>query len=173
MNLSNFIETYKTSDKICNGLLNYYKKNKEYKLKRPDILNATEVLFFNKSNNLDIGNFFKHLSICVSKYAKKYNLFNPVGTSITNKIQHYLPKTSYTTLHYERDSINVKRQLVYMLYLNTIKDKGGTEFPFQGKTFSAIKGNLLIWPADFTYPHKGIISSTEEKYIATGWFEIR
>ena len=59
-----------------------------------------------------------------------------------------------------------------MLYLNTVKDKGGTEFPYQQKIFSAIKGDLLIWPSDFTHPHRGIVSPTEEKYIATGWFEI-
>ena len=59
-----------------------------------------------------------------------------------------------------------------MLYLNTINNKGGTEFPYQKITFNAIKGNLIIWPADFTHPHKGVISETEEKYIVTGWFEI-
>ena len=59
-----------------------------------------------------------------------------------------------------------------MLYLNTVNDKGGTEFPFQNKIFFAKKGRLIIWPAEFTHPHKGIISPTEEKYIVTGWFEI-
>ena len=59
-----------------------------------------------------------------------------------------------------------------MLYLNTVKDKGGTEFIFQNVVTPAIKGNLLIWPAEFTHLHRGIISPTEKKYIATGWFEI-
>ena len=59
-----------------------------------------------------------------------------------------------------------------MLYLNTVTDEGGTEFPFQDITTPAIKGGLVIWPADFTHPHKGIISNTQEKYIATGWVEI-
>lgn len=26
--------------------------------------------------------------------------------------------------------------------------------------------------SQFTHPHKGIVSPTEEKYIVTGWFEI-
>ena len=59
-----------------------------------------------------------------------------------------------------------------MAYLNTVKDGGGTEFPFQNKIFSANKGDLIVWPAGFTHPHKGIVSLTEEKYIVTGWFDI-
>jgi hypothetical protein len=58
-----------------------------------------------------------------------------------------------------------------MLYCNTLKN-GGTYFPFQKKTLKAQKGKLVIWPSDFTHPHQGVISHTQEKYIATGWFEI-
>ena len=34
------------------------------------------------------------------------------------------------------------------------------------------KGLSVIWPADFTYTHRGIPSPTQEKYIATGWFHM-
>ena len=53
----------------------------------------------------------------------------------------------------------------------TVKN-GGTHFPYQNKTLNAVKGKLVIWPSDFTHPHVGVISNDEEKYIATGWFEI-
>ena len=65
-----------------------------------------------------------------------------------------------------------KRIIAYMLYLNTVTNKGGTEFPFQNVTLSATKGDLALWPAEFTHPHRGVISPTQEKYIATGWFEL-
>ena len=32
------------------------------------------------------------------------------------------------------------------------------------------KGLTLIWPADWTHVHRGIVSASEEKYIITGWF---
>ena len=32
------------------------------------------------------------------------------------------------------------------------------------------KGLTLIWPADWTFTHRGVPSSTETKYIVTGWF---
>ena len=93
-------------------------------------------------------------------------------TYICNNIQYYKPKKGYPVLHYERGRNNPTRQLVYMLYCNTVTDKGGTEFPYQNITLSAVKGKLVIWPAEFTHPHKGIISNTQEKYIVTGWIEI-
>ena len=41
-----------------------------------------------------------------------------------------------------------------------------------GKVIKAKEGKLVIWPSDFTHPHRGIVSLDEEKYIVTGWLEI-
>jgi hypothetical protein len=32
------------------------------------------------------------------------------------------------------------------------------------------KGLTLIWPAIWTHPHRGVVSPTQTKYIATGWW---
>jgi hypothetical protein len=32
------------------------------------------------------------------------------------------------------------------------------------------KGLTLIWPADWTFTHRGVPSPTQEKIITTGWF---
>ena len=172
MNTFNFIEEYKISTKLCNDIISYYKNSKEYKEKRQDILNSFNVYFFNSSKEKCIVSFFNELNKCAKQYVDKYNLNSSIKTSFSTNIQHYKANTGYVNLHYERSGEYPKRQLVYMLYLNTINDGGGTEFPYQKITFNAIKGNLIIWPADFTHPHKGIISKTKEKYIVTGWFEI-
>tara|TARA_R100001163_G_scaffold20473_1_gene17743 strand:+ start:213 stop:734 length:522 start_codon:yes stop_codon:yes gene_type:complete len=172
MNIYNFIEEYKLPITICNGLLDYYKKNKEYKFNRIDIKDTTEVHFFNDSNDQTIKKFFNELSKCVIKYYNKYKLKNNIRTNKTNKIQHYKSKTGFIRLHCERNKQDATRELVYMAYLNTVNDGGGTEFPFQNKIFSAEKGKLIVWPAGFTHPHKGIVSPTEEKYIVTGWFDL-
>ena len=179
MNISNFIETYKVSDQICDDLINYFNKNIEYKTtgkigKGVDksVKDSLDVHFFNQSTNNKIINFFKILSKHVNEYVLKYDMQNKVKTTMSNHIQHYSANTGYFNLHYERNFYYRNRQLVYMLYLNTVKDKGGTEFPYQNTILSAVKGKLVIWPADFTHPHRGIVSPTEEKYIATGWFEI-
>ena len=56
-----------------------------------------------------------------------------------------------------------------MTYLNDVTDKGYTEFWHQDLRFEPKKGLTLIWPADWTYTHRGVPSTTQEKYIITGW----
>ena len=63
-----------------------------------------------------------------------------------------------------------KRVLAWMVYLNDVTDGGETAFPTQGKKFSPRAGDVLIWPAYWTHPHRGIVSESQVKYIATGWF---
>ena len=55
-----------------------------------------------------------------------------------------------------------------MFYLNTVND-GGTYFDNYDLTMNAVKGRCVIWPAFWTHMHKGVVSKTETKYIATGW----
>jgi len=38
-------------------------------------------------------------------------------------------------------------------------------------TVSAEEGKMVIWPAYWTHVHHGVVSTTQTKYIATGWFE--
>ena len=179
MNISNFIETYKVPNKICDDLISYFNQNIEYKTTGEigkgvdkNIKDSLDVHFFNQSTNKKIINFFNILSKYVIKYITKYEVNGLIKTQMVNNIQYYEPGKGYPSLHYERSSTSPKRILSYMLYLNTVTDKGGTEFPFQNIILTADKGDLIIWPAEFTHPHKGIISPTQEKYIATGWFEL-
>jgi hypothetical protein len=65
---------------------------------------------------------------------------------------------------------NMDRVLVFMTYLNDVKD-GGTHFKYQKVTTPAIKGLTIIWPPDWTHTHKGQISD-DKKIIATGWFRL-
>ncbi len=62
------------------------------------------------------------------------------------------------------------RMLVWMLYLNTVEDEGGTRFVHYDHVEKAEKGKLLIWPPDFTHVHHGVASPSEEKFIMTGWY---
>ena len=178
----NFIETYKVDKVLCDNLIKYHKKNKEYKTIGivgggkidKKIKDSTDSFFYNNSTNPHIQSFFTELTNKLTLYAAKYGMKESINTALCNNIQHYKPNCGYPILHYERGGTKnaMARQLVYMLYLNTVTDKGGTRFPYQKVTTPAIKGNLILWPAEFTHPHHGIISPTQEKYIATGWFNI-
>ena len=57
-----------------------------------------------------------------------------------------------------------------MVYLNDVSDKGETEFFYQHHFESPVAGKLSIWPSDWMYLHRGVISPTESKYILTGWY---
>ena len=42
-------------------------------------------------------------------------------------------------------------------------------FTYLNWTAPCKKGLTLIWPADYLYAHRGVISNTEDKMIITGW----
>ena len=35
------------------------------------------------------------------------------------------------------------------------------------------KGLTVIWPADWTHTHRGVPSPSQDKYIATGWYNLK
>jgi hypothetical protein len=93
------------------------------------------------------------------------------------QVQKYKASKSggYHVFHYERHGASpekeaVKRQLVWMIYLNDVPEgEGETEFLNQGFRYSPRKGDLVIFPAFFTHIHRGNPVYTTDKYIATGW----
>lgn len=120
--------------------------------------------------------YFNWLAKVVNKYVEKYPWSNKYCRfRIQEKIlvQHYAPKQGYHAWHTERaraESPNAQRHLVFMTYLNDVADNGETEFFHQQLRIKPEKGLTVIWPADWTFTHRGIPSATQEKYIITGWF---
>jgi len=87
------------------------------------------------------------------------------------QMQKYLSGGGFKTWHFENSSENTRsRVLAFMTYLNDVEN-GGTEFKYQEYTAESKIGNTLIWPADFTHTHRGVIAN-ETKYIITGWIDI-
>ena len=72
----------------------------------------------------------------------------------------YPQNASCETLH---------RVLLWQFYLNDVAEGGETEFLYQGRKVEARKGRLVIAPAGFTHTHKGHVSRSGDKYIATSW----
>ncbi len=86
-------------------------------------------------------------------------------------IQKYDPTQGYHKLHCENDGRDTSyRMMVWMIYLNTVTDGGGTYFDNYDRITDAVEGRVVLWPAGWTHCHKGIVSNTQTKYIATGWF---
>jgi prolyl 4-hydroxylase len=120
--------------------------------------------------------YLNNLTRVCQQYVEKYQASAAVdGWGIAEKIniQHYAPGGGYKIWHCERrgkEMPGAARHLVFMTYLNDVSDAGGTDFLYQGITVQPKKGLTVIWPADWTHHHRGVVSPTEEKYIITGWF---
>jgi prolyl 4-hydroxylase len=85
------------------------------------------------------------------------------------QIQKYKPNEGFFKWHLERGISNYNRVFAYITYLNDVEDGGGTEFKYFNKTTKAEAGKTIIFPSDWTHMHRGVVSPTETKYIATGW----
>ena len=177
--LDNFVAGWYTDTDVCDKILNYFKISNNTHIgetgNRVDRAIKDSIDCKLQDNVLLEEYFFKILNPCIEQYKIKYpycDNYNPWGLVETVNIQKYLPGGGYHQWHTERTSNSMpfaSRHLVFMTYLNTVVDQGETEFFHQKIKIKPEKGLTIIWPADWTFTHRGITSLTEEKYIATGW----
>tara|TARA_B100002019_G_scaffold293487_2_gene321457 strand:+ start:8607 stop:9185 length:579 start_codon:yes stop_codon:yes gene_type:complete len=106
-------------------------------------------------------------------YQEKYDILknseehSPKGMSV----QKTSPHQGYHAWHQESGDIGSSTRVVnYMLYLNTVKNGGDTEFLYQGVKLSPKQGSLVFFPTAYTHPHRGNPIYEGEKYIITGWY---
>lgn len=168
----NLIEKFeKTPERHEKGMSGKY----EYK---PEVKDSTDIYIVHEdSRNPEwkelLSPFLKVLSESIKIYAKKYiglRFIDPFRIGQEFNIQRYLPRQGFKKWHSESGGTNhADRKIVWMFYLNDVDD-GGTIFLHQRFKASAKTGSLLIWPADWTHTHKGVISKTKTKYILTGWY---
>ena len=177
---SSFIMPFQMEDTaICDEIIKYYENDVYYKHEGYSIGNdlesgkkSTDVNVFYTCNHPAIVQYRAMLFDFCKTYFSWYEVeMTALEMSDAFNIQHYKPGEGFYAEHYERTvKMHYERVLVFMTYLNTVEDGGGTHFRFQNQTTKAKKGLTLLWPTDFTHIHNGIISPTEHKYIATGWF---
>jgi len=88
-------------------------------------------------------------------------------------LQRYTPGEGFYSWHcdwsLEDEATEPQRRvLAWILYCNTLP-AGGTAFHWQDHQEEAEKGKLLIFPAGLSHIHRGQVSQTHSKTIATGW----
>jgi hypothetical protein len=122
-----------------------------------------------------IVNYCDVLKKCLKMYWTKYPMcYEKTGawhmTEPIN-IQKYKPTQGYHSWHCERSNLScITRHLVFMTYLNSVKEGGETAWYHQKLKVKPEKGLTVIWPADWTFTHKGYTTINEDKYIITGWY---
>jgi hypothetical protein len=166
---------------ICDEIIDYHKNSNRKvpglcggKKYYPEIKKSTDVIL--DFDSLVFRKYSEQLQNVVDLYISNFEFCNTYsGWTIIEhaSIQHYLPEEGFKAWHTERCSSHSpsnNRHLVFMTYLNDVDDKGETEWFYQKIKVKPKKGLTVIWPADWTYTHRGIVSPTQEKYIITGWF---
>ena len=178
--MKNFIETYDNAltEEECKYIIDYM--NTDDRLIPGVVQSGVQVnvkdswdLTLNLDQDLEVNRMiFKSLEKCLILYVKKHPQLNQVSKWKYHpfyNLQKYDPYQGYHFLHCENNGYNHKRMMAWMFYLNTVTDGGGTYFDNYDLTMDAVEGRGVLWPAYWTHMHKGIVSKTETKYIATGW----
>jgi prolyl 4-hydroxylase len=184
---NNFIDGYYLSNlSICNDLIKLFKNSNNKILgktnngvdkKIKDSLDL-QLTLADIPQHRSLQLYFEQLLNCVNLYKKKYKFCDTIvtkwGTENRFNIQKYTPSQGYHAWHCEKSGTeSSKRHLVFMTYLNDVKEGGETEWYYQKLKIKPEKGLTFIWSADWTFTHKGHTTINEDKYIITGWFELK
>jgi hypothetical protein len=173
--MESFILQDYIDESICDELIEAWEANSEKS--RFDKVRGYHRLNDNDIENTDLINRYIRQVVGVEqKYRKKFPFINSMtkwGLMSPFNLQKYEPGYSYSPLHIEdggpKDG-KMQRILTFTTYLNDVEVDGETEFVTQGIKVKPKKGLTVIFPAQWTHPHRGIAAPNEVKYIVTGWF---
>ena len=193
MKANNFISIYDNAltSEECKSIIDYFESDDGYWSLRQegmmlddnidkewkDSEDRTLTMFNNECFNDNFVNHIiaKSINIHIEKYKKEnpeIDMMDPWALRNGYNLQKYKPGGGYHKLHCENYNTGTHHSniLVWMFFLNTIEEGGGTYFSNYDLTINALEGRLVLWPPYWTHMHKGVVSKTSQKYIATGWF---
>lgn len=185
-----YVKQNSLSSEICDELIRLF-ENDLSSFVRPGATlnnNNTDIkktfdLKLNANNNIYDNPMFVELNMNINNYFiiinNRYRHSNNRGIVRLNnaadtgfQIQKYNRGEGYYKYHHDSaHSINKtqNRMIAFIWYLNTVDEGGETEF-FNGRIkIKPEKGKLLLFPATWTYPHRGNMPISGDKYIVTGW----
>ena len=124
-----------------------------------------------------LGKALYEYEIHLQKISKgKWNLHPSDGYQVKDTgymVQKYEPNGFYNWHHDWCMNEGWSRIYTYIWYINTIKEEDGgwTEF-IDGTRIQPKVGSILLFPATWTYVHRGYTTKVP-KYIVTGWIYAR
>lgn len=115
-----------------------------------------------------IRNVKIYVDRCTSSLPSEYKLFENGVVLQTLHAQKYNRNSGKYVYHSDKFADGEKvRVITFIWYLNDVLDGGETEFiDFKIKPET---GKLLLFPATWSYPHRGNMPLSSDKYIITGW----
>jgi len=119
--------------------------------------------------------FTEGLQHCFDLYSENFDILKDLAIVCSEyKMQKTCPGAGYHLWHCEQGNGEMaRRNLVYMIYLNDVKEAGETEFLYQKLRIPPKENCMLIWPASYTHTHRGnVVHGNTAKYVITGWFHL-
>jgi Rps23 Pro-64 3,4-dihydroxylase Tpa1-like proline 4-hydroxylase len=189
-NIIDLVYTNKNSisHELCNDMINLFEREENRYAGHTasglnkNIKDTTDFVITNGGTRWDKINkvLSKELNNNVIEYVKKYN--NMVDPNYQIFGTNYLSTASMQLQKYEKNigkyvyhedsrcEFNDRkiRKLTFLWYLNDVHEGGETEF-WSKHRIKPEAGKLVLFPACWTFPHRGNVPISNDKYIITGW----
>ena len=176
-----YIDKNALSKETCKGIIDLFESLPQHKGVTGGGLNTDVKRTFEVKIQGDIWKEYDDI-LCKSLYraVDDYSIQlinNCNNTTLTDKtltdsgyqIQKYIKYDGFYKWHSDERINNEKssRTITFLWYLNDI-DEGGETYFYNGKV-KPEAGKLILFPATWTYNHKGNMPKSHDKYIITGW----
>lgn len=152
------------------GLVTDVKKTTDMSITRADVPELNKIDEILKNN---LGHYMEKYIIKISNTCDNIYLFRGEMQDTGYHMQKYNKNEGLYITHTD-DSSQIlsneiqSRVVTFIWYLNDVTEGGETIFINKCK-IKPKKGNLLIFPSLWTYPHCGMVPESHDKYIITGW----
>ena len=158
--MKNFIEVFDNAltSEQCKLIIDYM--NGSNKLKKGETMGGVNTSIKDsydlplslRDDDDDVNNILKEsLLSCIDKYVESNSQLKLIcdwGYDPEYNLQKYEPGGGYHDNHCEMASVRQAQRVgVWMFYLNTVTEGGGTRFDNFDYITDAVEGRCVIWPA--------------------------
>ena len=180
-----YIKKNVLSKELCKNIINMFETSEQYK---GCTLNGLNINSKKTYEVLIKGDKWKEIDDTISSILTKTIIeYGNILKSVVNnniillylsnnvtdtgyQIQKYIKGDGFYVWHQDftiknKDSCRI---VTFIFYLNDVEE-GGETFFYNGK-IKPEEGKLILFPATWTYNHKGNMPISNDKYILTGWF---
>lgn len=185
-----YIKKNSISRELCNDMINMFEQEDDRyegvcgnnSIVNKNVKDTTDFVISNGGERWDKINktLNKELTNNVNEYLKncnntmrntKYQYLSGGLAHNSMQMQKYYKNVGKFVYHEDSqvDFINKSdRKITFMWYLNDVTEGGETEF-WCSYNIKPEVGKLVLFPADWTFPHTGKVPISNNKYIVTGW----
>jgi hypothetical protein len=183
------------SKELCETIIHQYESNPQFKysgvtaggvdkrVKDTHDMIIPENEEWNNINKLLSDEIQKHIKLYLGtiETAENYKKDNNYGHEYHHLQEELIQVNNFMIQRYEQnkgkyvyhtdDSNEMKhcRAVTYLWYLNDVVEGGETEFFGGSFRVKPETGKLLLFPACWSFPHRGNMPISSSKYIVTGW----